>query len=64
MDELEKERHAIKYKRIAYQRSYARDYYITEDELGILKTILKDFDFLVHLSADEIHKQVYTCVVA
>jgi uracil phosphoribosyltransferase len=78
IDELEKERHAINYRKIAYQRSYARDYYITEDgvkvssaaylpilsELGILKTILKDFDFLVHLSADEIHKQVYTCVVA
>jgi len=73
MDELEKERHAIKYKKIAYQSSYARDYYITDagvkvssatylpilSELGISKIILKDFDFLVHISADDIHRQVH-----
>lgn len=73
MDELENVRHAIKYKKIAHRSGYARDYYIAEDgfkvsaaaylpilsDLGTLRIILKDFDFLVHLSPREIHNQVH-----
>lgn len=72
MDELENVRHAIKYKEIAYRSGYAYDYYITNggvkissaaylpilSELGITRIILKDLDFLMHLSAGDISKQI------
>lgn len=72
MDELEHVRHAIKYKEIPYRDGHAHNYYITDGgvnvssaaylpilaELGITSIILKDFDFLVHLSPKEIRKQI------
>jgi hypothetical protein len=72
IDELENVRHAIKYKKIAYRSGYVYDYYITDggvnissaayvpilSELRITSIILKDFDFLAHLSAGEIRKQI------
>jgi len=71
MNDLE-ESGFIDYKKYPYKNSYARGYYITEDgvkvssaaylpilsELGIPKIISKDFDYLVHIPAHEIRKQV------
>ncbi len=71
MDDLES-RGFIKYDKYVFKDSYARHYSVTEDgvnmssaaylpilsELGIPKIISKDFDYLVHIPAHEIHKQV------
>lgn len=66
------ERGFLSYKTHPFKNGYAHDYYVTEDgakvsqaaylpilaELGISRTILKDFDFLVHLNADKIREQL------
>jgi uracil phosphoribosyltransferase len=71
MDDLE-ERYFITYKKYPYKDGYARSYSVTEDgvdtsaaaylpilsELGLINIIRKDFDYLVHLSANDIHKQI------
>ncbi|MDD2665585.1 MAG: uracil phosphoribosyltransferase [Methanocellales archaeon] len=61
------------YKKYPYKDTYAYHYYVTEegvnissasylpilDELKILRIINKDFDYLVHIPANEIRKQVH-----
>lgn len=74
IDDLVK-RGFLDYKKYPYKNSYALNYYVTEegvnvssasylpilDELRIIEIIKKDFDHLVHLPANEIHKQVLQC---
>ena len=71
-DDLE-DRGFIKYLKYPYKDSFARHYYITEEgvdlsskaylpilfKLGIPDQISKDFDFIVHVSANDIHEQIH-----
>lgn len=71
MDDLV-ERGFINYRMCPFNYSYTRHYYVTDDginissktylpildELGIPEIISKDFDYLMHISADNIQKEI------